>query len=199
LSSNHWHYSMSGLVTQEPELPATPTQTSWGEGEVGFSQCRLGYMDDSAWFMAEEVTLTMYICNLQVSKPFSECTAPRLKRVVLTWAVLGWVGWDWKQLVLLPSEPWTQWWRERGHDSCNRCRLVSLRGVFDLMNISELSVSVPAAVGNPLICRAGADRLLTSDINPSLVTRTFMSASVPQACGFLTFTQYWQDILKLLL
>ena len=29
------------------------------EGEVGFSQCRLGYMDDSAWFLAEEVTLTV--------------------------------------------------------------------------------------------------------------------------------------------
>ena len=44
---------------QEPELPATPTQTSWGEGEVGFFQCRLGYKDDSAWFMAEVATLAI--------------------------------------------------------------------------------------------------------------------------------------------
>ena len=42
------------------------------------------------------------------------------------------------------------------------------------MNINELSLSVPATVGRPLSCRAGADQLLTSDINPSVVTRTFM-------------------------
>ena len=60
-------------------------------------QTRLN-MDDSAWFLAEEVTSTIQ-CNLQVSKPFSECTAPRLNCVVLThpWTKLdlylgGWVG-----------------------------------------------------------------------------------------------------------
>ena len=47
------------------------------------------------------------------------------------------------------------------------------RGVFDLMNINELSLSVPATVGRPLSCRAGAE-LLSSHINPSVVTRTFM-------------------------
>ena len=72
--------------------------------------------------------------------------------------------------------------------------ITKYRGVFDLiiiiMNINELSLSVPATVGRPLICRAGADQLLTSDINPSVVTRTFMSASVPQAYRFLTFKRY---------
>ena len=47
------------------------------------------------------------------------------------------------------------------------------RGVFDLMNINELSLSVPATVGRPLSCRTGAE-LLTSDRNPSVVTRTFI-------------------------
>ena len=47
-------------------------------------------------------------------------------------------------------------------------------GVFDLMNIDELSLSVTATVGHPLSCRAGADQLLTSDINPSVATRTFI-------------------------
>ena len=64
------------------------------------------------------------------------------------------------------------------------------RGVFDLMNINEFSLSVPATVGRPISCRAGADQLLTSDLNPSVVTRTFMSANVPQAYRFLTFKQY---------
>ena len=50
------------------------------------------------------------------------------------------------------------------------------RGVFDLMHIDELSLSVPVTVGHPLSCRTGADQLLTSDINPSVVTRTFMFA-----------------------
>ena len=54
--------------------------------------------------------------------------------------------------------------------------ITKYRGVFDLMNINELSLSVPATVGRPLICRAGADQLLTSDITPSVVTRTFMFA-----------------------
>ena len=68
--------------------------------------------------------------------------------------------------------------------------ITKYRGVFDLMNINELSLSVPATVGRPLICRAGADQLLTSDINPSVVTTTFMSACVPQTYRFLTFKQY---------
>ena len=58
---------------------------------------------------------------------------------------------------------------------------------FDLLNVNELNLSVSATVGRRLICRAGTDQLLTSDINPSVVTRTFMSASVPQAYRFLTF------------
>ena len=52
--------------TQEPELPATPTQTSWGEGEIGFTQRRLGYMEErsrSVW------------CTF----PVSICPAPRLE------------------------------------------------------------------------------------------------------------------------
>ena len=35
--------------------------------------------------------------------------------------------------------------------------ITKYRGVFDLMNINELSLSVPATVGRPLSCRAGAD------------------------------------------
>ena len=72
------------------------------------------------------------------------------------------------------------------------------RGVFDLMNINELSLSVTATVGHPLICRAGADQLLTSDINASFVTRTFMSASggFSQAYKFTTFKQYSQKYAK---
>ena len=53
--------------------------------------------------------------------------------------------------------------------------ITKYRGIFDFMNISELSLSVPATVGHPLICCTGADQLLTSDINPSVVTRTFAS------------------------
>ena len=48
------------------------------------------------------------------------------------------------------------------------------REVFDLMNIHELSLSVTATVGHPLICCMGTDQLLISDINPSVVTRTFV-------------------------
>ena len=51
-------------------------------------------------------------------------------------------------------------------------------GVFDLMHINELHLSVPATVGNPLSCRADAEQLLTSDINPSVVTRTFVMSNV---------------------
>ena len=50
--------------------------------------------------------------------------------------------------------------------------ITKYRGVFDLTNIHELRLSVTATVGRPLICRAGTDRLLTSHINPSVVTRT---------------------------
>ena len=50
--------------------------------------------------------------------------------------------------------------------------ITKYRGVFDLMDINELSLSVIATVGCPLSCCAGADQLLTSDINPSIVTRT---------------------------
>ena len=41
------------------------------------------------------------------------------------------------------------------------------RGIFDLMDINKLSLSVPATVGRLLRCFAEADQLLTSDINPS--------------------------------
>ena len=47
--------------------------------------------------------------------------------------------------------------------------ITKYRGVFDIMNINEFSLSVPATLG------AGADQLLTSDINPSVVARTFIS------------------------
>ena len=67
-------------------------------------------MDDSAWFLAEEVPLTMK-GKLQVSKSFSQCTAPRLNCVVLTrpWTRLdlylgGWVGTDFVVVVRFPSE-----------------------------------------------------------------------------------------------
>ena len=68
--------------------------------------------------------------------------------------------------------------------------ITKYRGVFDFMNINELSLSVPATVGRPISCRAGADQLLTSDINPSVVTRNFVSACVPQTYRFLTFKRY---------
>ena len=35
------------------------------------------------------------------------------------------------------------------------------RGIFDLMNINELSLSVPVTVGHALSCRSGTDQLLT--------------------------------------
>ena len=38
------------------------------------------------------------------------------------------------------------------------------------MNINELSLSVPATFSRLLSCRAGADQLLTSDMNPSKFT-----------------------------
>ena len=52
--------------------------------------------------------------------------------------------------------------------------ITKYRGVFDFINISELSSSLPATIGRPLICHTGADQLLTSDINPSVVTRTYI-------------------------
>ena len=52
--------------------------------------------------------------------------------------------------------------------------ITKYRGVFDLMNIHELSLSVTATVGRLFICRVGTDQLLASDINPSVVTRTFV-------------------------
>ena len=69
--------------------------------------------------------------------------------------------------------------------------ITKYRGVFDLMNINELKFTNYSYCWLPahLLC-AGADQLLTSDINPSVVTRTFMSASVPQAYTLLTFKQY---------
>ena len=63
--------------------------------------------------------------------------------------------------------------------------ITKYRGVFDLMNINELSLPVPAAVGHPLSCCTGTDQLLTSDINPSVVTRTFVGSLMP--C-FVSFT-----------
>ena len=56
----------------------------------------------------------------------------------------------------------------------DRSVITNYREVFDLMNIHELSLSVTATVGHPLICCMGTDQLLISDINPSVVTRTFV-------------------------
>ena len=65
------------MVTQEPELLATPTQ-----GEVGFSQCRLGDMDDSTWFLAKELGHTnsvMYPSSFKAIGKAIFNTAPKLK------------------------------------------------------------------------------------------------------------------------
>ena len=62
--------------------------------------------------------------------------------------------------------------------------ITKYRGVFDLMHINELSLSVPATVGCLLSCRTGADQLLTSDINPSIVTRTFVGSLMPCFVSF---------------
>ena len=119
-----------------------------------------------------------------------------------TLSVLGWVGWDWifvcrsHQNLESSDDGSVGMLSVLGADWSV---VTKYRGVFDLMNINELSLSVTATVGHPLICRAGADQLLTSDINASFVTRTFMSASVPQAYRFLTFKPCSQNILKLLL
>ena len=56
--------------------------------------------------------------------------------------------------------------------------ITKYRVVFDLMNINELSLSVSATVGHPLSCCAGADKLLTSNINPSVVTRTYIDREI---------------------
>jgi len=80
-------------------------------------------------------------------------------------------------LVLFLSESWKQWWWERGHAICARCRLVNhyqiWRGLwpYECWWVKFISYSyrwLPAHLP-----RAGADQLLTSDINPSVVTRTF--------------------------
>ena len=39
--------------------------------------------------------------------------------------------------------------------------ITKYRGIFDLMNINELSLSVPVTVGHTLSCCMGADQLLT--------------------------------------
>ena len=77
-------------------------------------------------------------------------------------------------LVLFPSESWKQWWRRFVLAVLADWSVITkYRGVFDLMDINELSLSVTSTVGCPLSCCASADQLLTSDINPSVVTRTF--------------------------
>ena len=62
--------------------------------------------------------------------------------------------------------------------------ITKYRGVFDLMNIDQLRSSVPATIGRPLSSRAGADQLLTSDINPFVVTRLIYIKVTKQ---FITF------------
>ena len=47
-------------------------------------------------------------------------------------------------------------------------------GVFDLMNIDELLISYSYCWPPAHLSRTGADQLLTSDINPSVVTRTYI-------------------------
>ena len=66
-------------------------------------------------------------------------------------------------------------------------------GVFELMNINELRLSVTATIGRPLICRAGTDRLLTSHINPSVnchkdfyVSKCSASIQIPHTETVLT-------------
>ena len=73
-------------------------------------------------------------------------------------------------------------------------------GVFELININELRLSVTATVGRPLICLAGTDRLFTSDINPSVnchkdfhVSKRSARIQIPHVQTVLT------NILKLLL
>ena len=56
-------------------------------------------------------------------------------------------------------------------------------GVFDLMNIDELRLSATATVGRAPLPRG--HRPISY-----VVTRTFMSAGVPQAYKFPTFKQY---------
>ena len=87
------------------------------------------------------------------------------------------VSWNWIFFVLFPSECWKQWWWERGQAICARCRLVSRyqiwRGLWPYeywwVKLISYSYCWPPAQ----LPRAGADQLLTSDINPSVVTRTF--------------------------
>ena len=63
--------------------------------------------------------------------------------------------------------------------------------VFDLMNINEFSVSVTTTVGRLLICRVGADQLLTSDITPSVVTRTFIIKKPTKLVNGVRMSKGW--------
>ena len=49
-------------------------------------------------------------------------------------------------------------------------------GVFDLMHINESQWSFSATAGHLLSCCVGKEELLTSDTNPSVVARTFLSS-----------------------
>ena len=66
------------------------------------------------------------------------------------------------------------------------------------MHINELHLSIPVTVGHLFSCCMDDEELLTSDINPFVVTRTFMSASggFSQAYKFTTFKQYSQKYAK---
>ena len=80
-------------------------------------------------------------------------------------------------LVLFLSGSWKQWGWEHGHAICARCRLVSRyqtwRGLwpYDCWWVKFITYSYRWPPAH--LPRAGADQLLSSDINPSVVTRTF--------------------------
>ena len=72
-----------------------------------------------------------------------------------TWPVLGWVGWDWIFLYCSHQN------LESSDDGnvgtlsvldADWSVITKYGGIFDLMNIDELSLSVTATVGCPLIC-----------------------------------------------
>ena len=88
-----------------------------------------------------------------------------------TFPVLGWVGWDWNVLYCSRQN------LESSDDGsvstlsvldADWSVITKYRGVFDLMNINELKFTNYSYCWLPahLLC-AGADQLLTSDINPS--------------------------------